>query len=329
MKSIRRELFIFAIATLTILFSLSTASAAEPVRSYVSGNFFLTLNGVKTGFIKSVDGGGISAEVINEPSGPNYFTKKHIGQPKYEDFAIQVGFSNSRQLYEWIQQTWNMARPRVSGSIISTDYNLDAKSERQFTNALLTETTIPAMDGASKELAYITLKFAPEFIRSVKASGKVTADYKHEQKKFLPSNFILKIDGLDCSKVTKIESFTVKQGVATKDIGSARDSQKEPGKLEFPNLKITMAETAAQSFIDWYETFVIKGNNNDSKEKNGSLTLLSPDRKTEFAKIEFFNMGIFRIQPDKAQANADQIKRLTIELYVEKMTFKAQSIIVK
>jgi hypothetical protein len=293
----------------------------------VSGNFFLTLNGVKTGVIKSVDGGGISAEVINEPQGPNYFTKKRIGQPKYEDFAIQVGFSNGKQLYDWIQQTWNMARPRVSGSIISADYNWDAKSERQFTNALLTETTIPAMDGTSKEPAYITLKFAPEFIRSVKASGKLTAE-KMEQKIFLPSNFRLQIDGLDCSKVTKIESFTVKQGVASKDIGSARDSQKEPGKLEFPNLKITIAETAAQSFIDWHENFVIKGNNNDSKEKNGSLTLLSTNRQTEFAKIEFFNMGIFRIQPDKAQANADQIKRLTIELYVERMTYKAQSIIV-
>jgi hypothetical protein len=321
MKSIRRELFIFTIVALTLLCSLSPASAAERQRSYVSGNFFLTLNGVKTGVIKSVDGGGISAEVINEPQGPNYFTKKRIGQPKYEDFAIQVGFSNGKQLYDWIQQTWNMARPRVSGSIISADYNWDAKSERQFTNALLTETTIPAMDGTSKEPAYITLKFAPEFIRSVKASGKLTAE-KMEQKIFLPSNFRLQIDGLDCSKVTKIESFTVKQGVASKDIGSARDSQKEPGKLEFPNLKITIAETAAQSFIDWHENFVIKGNNNDSKEKNGSLTLLSTNRQTEFAKIEFFNMGIFRIQPDKAQANADQIKRLTVELYVEKMTFQ-------
>ena len=72
------------------------------------------------------------------------------------------------------------------------------------------------------------------------------------------------------------------------------------------------------------KTFVIKGNNDDSKEKKGSLTLLSPNRQTELAKIEFFNMGIFRIQPDKAQANADQIKRLTVELYVERMTFNVQ-----
>lgn len=104
-------------------------------------------------------------------------------------------------------------------------------------------------------------------------------------------------------------------------VGSARDSTKEPGKLEFPNLKIRMPEVAAQSFIDWHDSFVIKGNNDDAKEKNGSLTLLSPNRQTELAKIEFSKMGIFRIEPDKAAAGVDQIKRVTVELYVEQMKF--------
>jgi hypothetical protein len=331
MKNIRKGLFICTMVAVAVLSSLNSAWAPDTaMRSYVSGNFFLTLNGVKCGFIKSVDGGGISAEVINEPARPVYFTKKHIGQPKYEAFEMQVGFSMTKAVYEWISQTWSWNIPRVSGSIISADYNLNAKSERQFSRALLTETTIPTMDSASKEPAYITLKFAPESTRLVKSSGKLTGDYgKNEQKVFLPSNFILKIDGLDCSKVNKIESFTVKQAAVKDNIDDSRDSQIQPGALNFPNLKITMAEVAAQSFIDWHDSFVIKGNNDDSKERHGSLTLLSPDRKIEMAKIEFFNMGIFRIQPDKAQANADQIKRLTVELYVERMTFNGQNIIVK
>jgi hypothetical protein len=40
------------------------------------------------------------------------------------------------------------------------------------------------------------------------------------------------------------------------------------------------------------------------------------------ARIKFFNMGIFSIQNDKAEANADQIKRVTAELYVERMEFE-------
>ena len=58
-------------------------------RSYVSGNFMFNLDGVKCGFVKSVEGGDVTAEVVEEKQGPDKFTKKHIGQPKYEDFDAE------------------------------------------------------------------------------------------------------------------------------------------------------------------------------------------------------------------------------------------------
>jgi phage tail-like protein len=308
---------------LAVVLALSCCVLGMPEqRSYVSGNFFLTLDGVKCGYLKSIAGGGVSAEVIQEPAGPNYFVKKHIGQPKYEDLTLQVGFSMSKPLYEWIAQSWTMKYQRKSGSIIALDQSLAPKSERQFNQALITETTIPAMDGSSKEPAYMTVTFSPEFTRTVAPTGS-KADYgeygKNEQKMFLPSNFRLEIDGIDCSKVNKIESFTVKQTAVTDDIGDARDRAKEPGKLEFPNLKITVAEVAAQPFIDWHENFVIKGNNDESFEKGGMLTLLAPNQEKPLMRIRFYNLGIFRLQPAKAEANADQIKKVEVEMYVERM----------
>jgi phage tail-like protein len=311
--------------TLGIVLVVSCAAwGGKDNRSYVTGNFFLTIDGVKCGFLKSVDGGGITADVINEPAGKSYFVKKHIGQPKYEDFQVQVGLSMTGKVYEWIAQSWSMAKSRVNGSITALDYDLQPVSERQFFNALLTETIIPAMDGTSKEPAYITLKFAPEYTRAEKPTGG-KADYgqygKNEQKVWIPANFKLEIAGLDCTKVSRIESFTVKQTVVTNDIGSARDVAKEPGKLEFPNLKITLAEAAAQSWLDWHESFVVKGNNDEASEKGGSLTFFSANLKDVLAQIKFYNMGIIRVQPEKSEANADTIKRMQVELYVERMEF--------
>jgi len=123
-------------------------------------------------------------------------------------------------------------------------------------------------------------------------------------------------------KVSKIDSFTVKRAAVSDDIGNARDYAKEPGKLVFPNIKVTLAESAAQSWIDWHESFVVKGNNDENAEKNGTLTLFSPNQQMVLARIRFFNMGIFSIGGDKSEANADQIKRVTAELYVEKMEFE-------
>jgi hypothetical protein len=324
-------LVVAGVATLV----LAKSSAAVPTtRSYVSGNFFLNLDGVKAGFVKSVDGGAISAEVIEEPTGPASFVKKHIGTPKYEDFSLQIGFSMSTAVYDWIAASWAMNYMRKDGSIVTADFKLDAMSERQFFNALITEVGIPACDGGSKEPAYLTLKFAPEYTRVVKASGKTSFDLsKQAQATWLPFNFRLTIDGLDTSRVSKIDSFTVKQKL--KPVGDTRDYSKEPGKLEFPNLSITLSEETADSWIDWHEDFVIRGNNGEEKEKGGMLEFLSPNRNKVLARIRFHNIGIVSVGPAKpavdpcnagcpaSLAAQDPVRRLRAELYVERMEFEA------
>jgi hypothetical protein len=292
-------------------------------RPYVSGNYLLNLDGVPVGFVKSALGGGVTADVIAENAGPSYFTKKHLGGIKYEEFTIRIGLSMNKAVYDWISASWQMKYSRKSGAIISADYDFNAQSERQFSNALIAETTIPAMDGSAKEPAYLTLKLQPELVQYKKATGKVGGDIgKTEQKLWLPSNFRLDIAGLDCTRVNKIDAFTVKQTFATDGVGNARDVQSKPGRLNFPNLKVSLSEAGVQTWVDWHDDFVIKGNNGESNEKNGSLAFLSPNRTTELGRINFFNLGIFRLAFDESDAAPDPIKRVTAELYCERMDFQ-------
>jgi len=289
-------------------------------RSYVAGNFLLKLDGVEAGFIKSIDGGAIYAEVINEQVGPSYFVKKHIGPPKYEDFTIQVGLWMGKPVYDWIAASWKMNYVRKNGSIVSYDFNLEARSEREFFNALITEVQIPAMDAAAKDQCYMTVRFAPEYTRQKKGSGNATVPpVKAAQEMWLPSNFRLEIDGLDCSKVSGIEPFAVKQNAVLDNIGDARDYVKEPGRIEFPNIAVTLAETAASTWLAWFEEFVVQGKNDTTQEKSGALVFLSPNLQTELGRVNFFNLGIFKLSHAKADAAHEQIQRVRAELYCERM----------
>jgi hypothetical protein len=290
-----------------------------PVRSYVGGNFQLVLDGAKTGFLKSLDGGAIVGEVVAEAVGASHFSKKHLGRISYTPFVVQFGMSMTNDLYDWINASWTGQAMSKDGAVVLADHNLVAINQREFTRALITEVTIPAMDGASKDAAYFTLKFAPEYTRTTKASGKIAGPLKTEQKLWLPSNFRLAIDGLDCTRVTRVDSLTVRQSVATDDIGDVRDYLRVPAKVEFPNLKVTLAEAFAESWFDWFDDFVVQGNNDESKEKNGSLSLMAANLADELMRIDFFNLGIFRIGSDKAEANADQIAKVTAHLYCERM----------
>ena len=294
-----------------------------PGRTYAAGNFQLVLNGAACGFLKSIDGGTPVGEVVSVPADPSHFAKKHLGGVTYSPLALQLGMGMGKELYEWISASWNGNSGRRSGAVVATDSQLVAVSQREFADALVAEVTVPALEGASKEVAYLTVKLVPEYIRLAKASGRVIGGPPKAQKAWLASNFRLKIDGLDCTRVTGVQSFTVKVSIATGEAGDARLPDREPKRVEFPNLKITLVESSADSWFEWFEDFVIKGNNDDSREKNGSLACLSADQATDLLRIDFFNLGIFRIEADKAEAGTDRIATVSAHLYCERMEFHA------
>lgn len=285
----------------------------------VAGNAALELDGVNCGFVQSVAGGDVSAEVVSEPAGPEPFAKKHVGPPRYEEFELRVGLGMAKEVYDWIAATWAAKPLRKNGAIVEADATFQAQAERRFTDALLTETTIPAMDASSKEPAYLTVKFAPESIEFNRGSGKVAAP-PSKQKQFISSSFRFELDGLDASRVSKVDAFTVRQTTTAEALGEERVLRREAGTLEFPNLRVTLAESAAQTWRDWFEDFVLRGRNDDGQERSGALVFLDPALK-ELGRVTFQNVGIFALRRQPT-TSTEQVARVVAELYCEKMELK-------
>jgi hypothetical protein len=296
-------------------------------RSYAGGHYMLSLDGKPCGFLKSVEGGGIKAEVVTERISSGFFARKHIAGVSYEPFTLEVDLSMGPAFYDWIAAMIEGKAIRKNGAVILADQNNEIRSQIDFSNALITEITFPASDGSSKDAVYLTVKFKPEVTHFVKGSGKkITGKItKMVQKRWLPANFRLEIPGLDCTKVNRIDSFTIKQNTTVDSIGEARDYQLEPTSLEFPNLAFYLPESKAKSWIDWHEDFVIKGNCGQDQEKTGTLTFLAPNFKQELAQIDFFNLGIFSFTPDNVEARNEQIRRVKFEMYCESLKLKINS----
>jgi hypothetical protein len=307
-------------------FRPQSAAAAVDSRAFVGGSSALELDGQFIDFLKSAEGGFPKADVIQEPVGPNYIVKKHIGQPKYQDIAIQSDPAMPKAIFDWIAAALAMTYVRKNGAIITADFNHVEQSRLQFNNALITEFTMPACDGSAKDPGYLTIKFAPEFTTPLAGKGSVLPAVGTKSKVWLPSNFRLTIPGLDCSKVSKIEALTVKQTVVPQAIGEVRDFQKQPAKLEFPNLVIYVAEASAGTFYAWFQDMVMKGNAGDNNEKAGTLEFLDPTLKVSLLTIYFNHLGIFGFSPEKTDTNVDGIRRVKIEMYCEQITLAPMKI---
>jgi hypothetical protein len=66
-----------------------------------------------------------------------------------------------------------------------------------------------------------------------KGDGKVGGTINTDQRVFTPRDFRF---SPTVEQVSKVDSLTVKQTAVTDDIGDARDYQREPGKMDIPNV---------------------------------------------------------------------------------------------
>lgn len=324
-------------AALPALFKSSSAEAAPAPdlalaaaagqRGYVAGKFALDLDGAAAGWIQSVEGGCATADVVTEKIGPDHLQRKHIANIKYEDITFTCGTGMSKGMYQWIKDAFdNKQIPIKQGVIVGSYPSTREVSRLTFGNAFLAEITLPALDAASKDAAKMTIKVTPEttqYQAHVPDTGPAPSQ-NQKQKAWLTSNFRLKIDGLDCSRVNKIEALTIKQRITTDEVDGTRQDAVGIDYLEIPNLVITLPELAADSIYKWHEDFVIKGNNSLDYEKTGTLEYLAADQKTQLFAIELSGLGIVKVCPEKQEAGSEGIRRVKFEMYCESMAFSYQ-----
>lgn len=301
-------------------------------RGYSVGKYGIELQHTLAGWVKNISGGDATAEVVTEAVGADHLKRKHLGPLKYEEISFQAGAGMTAAIYDWIKtgfdQTSN-TRGREDGAVVYADYDNNEITRLDWLQGLITEYGMPALDASSKEAALMTIKFQPEkTTKKMGGGGKLLFPSDNtKQKRWLPSNFRIRIDGCEegCKWVNKIEGLTVKQKVIENAVGELRDYERVPGSVDVPNLTISLSESHSKEFYDWHENFVIKGINDQQSEKGGTLEYLSSDLKTTLFTLHFYNLGIFKISPDKVEAAGESVRRVKVDMYCEDIKFDYNS----
>lgn len=293
------------------------------VRSYGTAKFNLELDGLNAGWIWSVEGGMPVSEVVTEKLGPDHLLHKHISGIKYEDISLTFGTSMSNDFWVWVSDSFSQKYSRRNGALVSANYDHRETKRLTFYNALVSEISFPGLDAASKDPSKVTVKVVPEYSRIEKGTGGLATGPTQRQKQHLwsPANFRFKIDGLDTSRVMKVEPFVLRQKVTQYQVGELRDYQVEPVQVEYPNLVITVAEAYSESFDKWYNSFVLQGKCDESGEKTGSLEYVTPNLRTSLLRLDFAGLGIFKTTTDKADSSVDGIRKVKYELYCHQIKF--------
>jgi len=270
--------------------------------------------------LRKATGGNVVGRVIAFASGNDPVIQKQLDGTSTDDLRVELGMAMSSGLFDWIASSWGPNPPSHDGAILACDLQYTIRSERGFVAALISETAFPALDAAAKTAGYLGLRLTPRSVLpGTNPNVKLNLGVGPKQKLWLTSNFKLQIDGLDASKVSRIAPFVVRRPIEVVTSGGTTTLQ--AGMVDFPALRITLSMAGADSWFDWYEDFVLNGNNGPAAERSGSISLLGPSLVDELARVDLAGVGIYRLTTDRDDdAPADQIARLTAHLYCEQMT---------
>jgi phage tail-like protein len=298
---------------------------AQSRRAYSAAHFVLELDQHEiAGFFRSVEGGGVKAEILTYQTGDSPALWRQLSRPQYEDIKLEVGMSMAESFYKWIEAFFTGKVVRKSGAIVAGDFHYRERARREFSDALISELSFPKLDATDRNACYMGVTLVPERVRFMPGTMRSLEPYIGDtsQKLWTPANFELTIDGFEdaCRRVTQVDGFTIKQEILEYRVGHRRDSMRVPGILEFPNLTFSVPEADAQPFIQHFTKHVIEGVPQPATRIGGGITL-KDHRGSDLCSIALAGIDIASITPDKSDAQSDDIKQVKIEIAVESMKF--------
>lgn len=295
-----------------MLAAVLPAAQAAISKTY-SARQTLSINGVACPELMSWSGGDASAPVVVEALSAGTSPKKHLGNFVYEPIIMVVTAPLSPALQNSLADL--CANRTSTQTLLLTDVD---NTKIQATNAQLIEARFPALDGGSKNHWRLTLVFRPESTHPVAGGSTASAGTEIRPKGALSSNFRFALGSFPSGQVAGIEAFTITRA-ASAGVGAERDYTASPGATQIPDLNIIVTQAGVAAWTSWRDDFIVQGNSDDPKEKNGSLDILGPDLQTVLLPLQLSHVGIKRfVQIPSLADNGPNFYRA--ELYCESMS---------
>jgi hypothetical protein len=283
------------------------------------GPIFLELDGTLTP-LQSVEGGNGFADVVAERLGVNPQPKRP-GTLHFEELVLQLQFRATAPLAAWIADASGKGQMRRSGAIVYADYNRIEWKRLEFTNAAITEISLPPCDAAEGKGAMImTLRIAPEFSRWTGGSGKNLAAPMGSKAVANGTNFRLLLKGFEAANayVSRVEGLGLKRQPLTADLAAYRGKDLPP--FDVTPLKIKLRESSAGPYYGWFENVVLNGNNEaPDAERTGRIEWLDTTLTQVIASADLINLGITRYAPDKVSQNTSSAALVEVNFYCENL----------
>jgi hypothetical protein len=294
-----------------------------PISNAISSSrFALEVDGVAVGGLKSFSGLGAEGTIAQNNTGPNAQPKKHMAGFAWTPGRASTGIAMGKALYSWVKGALAASNFPHNGAFKSADGNGKVRALRSFSNAVLTEFTVPSLDASSREAGYFDMAFEAERVTWGTGNGEALPPAAVHPKNWVSSNFKVTIGDLPCARVAKVDAFTWRCTANNGGVGTAHGGNaQQAARATVPDLSLSISAADYPAWQAAAKKWFAEGASLEANEMKGRISLLGPTMKDsdELGAIELFNVGFRRFDHELAVAGSEQIARFAVVLYVERM----------
>ena len=274
----------------------------------------LEIDGRHAGFLRSFDGGGAFAEVIETPN-TGAPTDKSIGTPLYDDIVASCQFPDG-PLAAWVTEFLDGKAPVHDGAVILLDLNRQPVRRLEWHQGAVFSVAFPGLDAQAKESGLVTITIRPTTTKDVGGGSAVSTPAQKLTRGWLTGNFALSMPGIDCTRVTKVEPLVVTQTYLAPASGRGTPT---PGPVHVGDLVVSVTASGASDFVRWGEDFIVAGHNTKSHEKDATIRYLAANLRDDVARLNVRAIGIFRVDHESTVTNAARTSQVRITMYAEQV----------
>ena len=306
-----------------------------PQRTSTVKRFRLDIDGAAVTALKQFSGLGVEADIAQSDGDSDSQPKKNVANVRWTPGRATAGIAMGKGLYGWLKAALggggNIGGSARNGVFKVADFDNKMKSGRTFSDALITEFTVPKLDGASKETGFFDVAFEAEHVSWEEGNGEdIGGKINPKTAVWLCTNFKVTIGDLPCARVASVDAFTWRRARASgAGIGDAHEVGTRPAaSASVPDITLSISSADYAAWADAAKKWFFKGASLEANEMKGRISLLSPTLKDadELGSIDLVNVGFKSFAHEDATFNSEQIPRFTVVLYVEKMMLNIKAL---
>ncbi len=284
--------------------------------------FALEIGGASAGLLTDVTGLALEADIVLIRDGGGGADNKSVAAVRWSPARTGFGLPMGKPMADWIQASFEQGASKRDGVLSVLDANGKEQSRFEFSKALITEVTVPRLDGQSREPGHIDVTWAASNVAWTKGGGASVGSTSPRTKSWLTANFRVEIGNLPCKRVATVDAFTWRCEMVTMRDGNSGAEVLLPGKVTVPDLKLSIADADLPAWADAARAWFIDGQHAGGREMNGRIVFLSTDLQNELGEISLGKVGFKRFAERGTAGAAGHPGRFDVEFYVETMAFK-------